>query len=216
VLGVRKGNRPVVPTLFSDGFGDLIDGRRRTQNRPRRRVVFRGASLAAAYDTGSWYNVFMTRCFAVPILLGALFFAEQVSVHAECVTIHLGADGQPITVPAKPPDPETVTVTGAFCGKAFAKGSYAPILLANDELDLVDESGIVAKAYPDANADFKFATLPLGKFRVTLPGFVKTAEVVEITSLEQSACVRPLFVTLQVDGECAPWSHITAIPPSGK
>jgi hypothetical protein len=51
---------------------------------------------------------------------------------------------------------------------------------------IIDERGVVvARAYPDSKANFKFANLPLGKYRVTLPGFAATAELIEITSSNQ-------------------------------
>ena len=153
-------------------------------------------------------------------MIGIALLTSQVGIAAECVVVYLNgrptsAQPAPATKPAEPP--ETIRIDGAFCGRAFGRGSGAPIPLEKSELDVIDEQGVVvAKAYPDAHAEFTFAELPPGRYRVTLPGFTPTAEIVEMTSRSQGACLRPLFVVLQVSGECTPPSHISLVSPVGQ
>src|SRR5713101_7279510 len=124
----------------------------------------------------------------IPLSVAAALVMWQVGIRAECITIGPAQPSKPAK-PAKRTEP--IRVSGAFCGRAFGRGFSAPISLKNSELDLIDERGVVvARAYPDSQANFKFSDLPPGKYRVTLPGFMSTAEIIEITSSNQDTCQR--------------------------
>jgi hypothetical protein len=124
---------------------------------------------------------------------------------AECVTI-----GQPNGPTPPPKPPVTIGVSGAFCGTAFD-----PLGTFHDAaLQLIDENRtVVAQTPTDSKGRFRFASVPIGRFRVDLPGFSPSAEFIEITSADQRACSRPLFVNMTVAGECTPPSHVTTTQP---
>lgn len=157
------------------------------------------------------------------IALAAVLLICQASLGAECVTVR--TDGKPITAEeaVKPmPPPKPIVISGAFCGTAFGtsgigSGSDVPTPLENAAVDLIDAMGhVVAETPTDRNGTFRFHAVPVGKYRATLPGFMKTEEVIEITSDNQRDCERPLFVTLVVSWECTPPSHISTVDPSAR
>ncbi len=106
-------------------------------------------------------------------------------------------------------------MTGALCGKIFAKED--PVLpLPDIQVDLLDEHGdTIAQVLTDAQATFQLLALPPGTYRLRLPGFSWTDEVeVASPNSRQITCDRPLFVTFHVSGECTPPSPISIVDPS--
>ena len=125
---------------------------------------------------------------------------------AECVT--LNAD------PTTPNELPPIVVSGALCGTTSVDG-LEPNKLGGLSLNLVDEHDVlVATTHTNSKATFKFSRLPRGIYHLQPPnGFARTKQLIEVTLGAQVACDRPLFVKLQVSGECALSRITTARPP---
>ena len=133
-------------------------------------------------------------------------------VRAECVTIQLPARR------TAPKEPATFRVSRAFCGQAFAGAGFPGARLEavpNARITLLrsGDGDDVAYATTDGEGNFTFAHVPLGTYRVYLPGFTGTGQVVEITSANQDTCQRKLFISFILSGECSPGSPISTTRP---
>ena len=115
----------------------------------------------------------------------------------------LAVAGECVDPPRRP-----IRVSGALCGMAFDTVETLPgvdLYVTNQNQE------VVAKVQADSKADFKFPPLPKGNYLLGATGCVGSYPIIELTSENAAICKRPLFLILEVSGDCR--SYVTTRKP---
>jgi len=116
-------------------------------------------------------------------------FLMGLTLAVVVVTLPAGVEADECLLKPKKP----VKISGALCGIVVSVDNGDR--LEGADVTLRDAAGVlVTSVNADANAGFKFPSLPKGKYQIEVSGFSFYMRDVELTSSEATMCKQPVFV----------------------